>query len=96
MTAKRRINLSLTADHYEAARELLSKLPGRPSVSGLVDMMLRDFVLQMGPHLEAIASASPLERLQVVKHINAEMLAKVSLEFADTVRTLQQEQEKAE
>ncbi len=96
MATKRGVNLRLTDDHYEAARELLSKLPGKPSVSSVVDVMLRDFVVRMGPLLQMVATSSPLDRVQAVKHVQAEVMSMVSLEFADTVRTLQQEGEKAE
>jgi hypothetical protein len=96
MATKRAVNLSLTSDHYEAVRELLAKLPGKPSVSALVDGMLRDFAVHVGPHLEKIAAVSPLERVQAVKQIHADLLATVSVHYVDTVRTLQQEGEKAE
>jgi hypothetical protein len=94
MATKRAVNLSLTSDYYEAVRELLAKMPGKPSVSSLVDDMLRDFVVHVGPHLEQIVAVSPLERVQAVKHIHAELLGTVSGHFVDTVRTLQQEGEK--
>lgn len=95
MGTKRAVNLSLTSDHYEAVRELLAKLPGKPTVSSLVDEMLRDFAVHVGPHLEQIASVSPLERVQAVKQVHAELLGTVSFKFVDTVRTIQQEKEEA-
>jgi tagatose-1,6-bisphosphate aldolase len=96
MATKRAVNLSLTSDHYEAVRELLAKLPGKPSVSGLVDEMLRDFAVHVGPHLERLASVSAVDRVQAVKQIHADMIGTVSVHYVDTVRTLQQEGEKAE
>lgn len=59
--AKQKVTLSLDTEIYERTREMLRKTPGSPSVSSLVDQLLDQFTLTMGPALAALGSGYSLE-----------------------------------
>lgn len=90
MATKKPVNLSLNKDNYEALREILSKMPGNPSVSSLVDEFIHDFVVEVGPRLETLVSASPKDRVQTLKGLRADLLSTEAVSFVDTMRTLEE------
>lgn len=83
------ISLTLDPDVVAAARSMLSRLPMRTSLSELVDDLLREFVLRVGPAVEDLVSADPGDRLALVERFTGQMMLGFGKEFAETLELMQ-------
>lgn len=53
---KQKVTLSLDSEIYQRTRDALTKIPGKPSVSSLVDELLDSFAKTVVPSLALFAS----------------------------------------
>jgi len=82
------VNLTLDADVLDATRAVLERIPGRMSLSQLVDELLRDFVLNMGPLIDELeATTDPVERLRALDAMFGKQVRDLSTTFTEAVRT---------
>lgn len=83
----------MNGEIYDAARELLVQIPGRPSISGLVDEMLERFVAQFGRVAVELVNADDATRARLMRRFHGDASVELSLEFAEMIRTLEQKGE---
>lgn len=82
-------SLTLDPDVVAATRSMLSGLPMRVSMSELVDDLLKEFVLRVGPAVKELVNAEPGDRLALVERLTGQMMLGFGKEFADTLELMQ-------
>ncbi len=90
---KQKVTLSLDPEIYARTKEVLKLLPVNVSVSALIDELLSTFA---GSVLKPMKDAhtSGQNPRDFYKALHADMLSMVSLEFADLIRTLDEQETK--
>lgn len=90
--ARKRPTVSLTLDPEirAAADELLAQLPGRMSLSELVDELLGEFVTTVGPMVKQVVEASPLDRVNTLHQLAGQQMFAFGKEYAETVEYVKQ------
>lgn len=89
MTAagKQKVTLSLDPDAYRGIRAILARIPGKPSVSALVDDLFRQFVGQVGPLLDEV-EADPATQARALLAFHGSIVRESSVELDELLRTL--------
>lgn len=84
--AKQKVTLSLDSEIYQRTREALAQLPGKPSISSLVDQFLDGFSRNVAPSLALFSQGS-----MTYEGAENKMTGDV---LADFIRILSEEDEK--
>jgi hypothetical protein len=90
LATKQKVTLTLNRDIYRRTRELLTKLPGVPSVSSVVDQLLDQFVTTMGPIIDDVFSTDPDTQISALTRLYGDM----ALDLAGAIRAVQASSEK--
>lgn len=93
--AKQKVTLSLNSDIYKRTKDFLALLPGKPSVSSLVDDVLEQFLTRFGEAFKK-AQEEGLSPREFMKVWHADTMTDVSVEYAELVRMLKEKEEKKE
>lgn len=96
LKTKQKVTLTLDSKVYAATRELLVDLPGKPSVSSLVDELLGGFVVSMGPIFREMLSGDTAAQVAALKRFHGETSTTLGLELAGTVRAIEAKAKKGE
>lgn len=86
---KPKVTLTLDPEVRAAADQLLTELPGKMSLSALVDELLRDFVTTVGPMVKQVIEASPLDRVNTLHQLAGQQMLSFGEEVAKTVHLAQ-------
>lgn len=87
------VTLTLDPDVLDAARQLLRELPGKLSLSGVVDDVLREWVNAVAPLVARLKDADPVERVRILHEVYGRQMAMLGREFDATVRAASEDQE---
>jgi hypothetical protein len=94
---KQKVTLTLNKDIYKRTRELVDNLPGKPSVSSLVDDLLDQFVTTMQPAFrEVLFSKEAAVQAEALKRVHGELVTLMGLELAGTIRVVEVNSKKEE
>jgi len=83
---KPKVTLTLDPDVRAAADQLLRELPGKMSLSALVDMLLADFVGNVGPMVKRLAEADPLERVTLMHQLVGQQMFEFGAELQESLK----------
>lgn len=86
---KPKVTLTLDPEVRAAADQLLSELPGKMSLSALVDELLREFVTTVGPMVKQVIEASPLDRVNTLHQLAGQQMLSFGEEVSKTVHLAQ-------
>ena len=86
--------MTLDRENFFKLKALLSRIPGKPTISGLVDELLTGFVDQMGPLLSgSFDDRAALLRQLTEFHSSSTIQQSLAFkELADTIRTKEAEE----
>lgn len=88
--AKKRVQLYLDGDTYNAAQELIKALPGSPALSTLVDGYLGFIVTTMATLLDSAKAGDAATTLAMVNSIYSDLVVQQSQEFSQLRDTLRE------
>lgn len=92
MTAtKQKVTLSLDSDGYRAVRAILARIPGKPSVSGLIDDLFRQFIGTVGPLLDEV-EADPAAQARALLAFHGNLVRESSVQLDEVIRALDAEE----
>lgn len=84
---KQKVTLSLDGATYQKVRALLSRIPGKPSVSALVDDLFGQFVGAVGPVLDEV-EADPASQARALLAFHGNIVRESSVELDQLLREL--------
>ena len=70
--------------------DLLAQLPVKMSLSALVDELLEEFIVTVGPMVKQLAEAEALDRVQFMHQLAGQQMLRFGQEFAETVRAMEE------
>lgn len=88
---KQKVTLSLDGDAYRRLRALLARIPGKPSVSSLVDDLFRGFVATVGPVVDEI-EGDPAQTARALVAFHGELVRQASVGLDQVVRSIEAEE----
>lgn len=68
---------------------MLARMPKKVSLSELVDDLLKEFVLRIGPVVTDLVEADPSDRIALLEQFSGQMMLQFGKEFVETVEHFQ-------
>lgn len=84
------VTLTLDPDVRQAADQLLAKLPVKVSLSSLVNELLEEFVVTVGPSLDEVMNAEPAERVSALHSMTGRLVGSVGVQLAEITRAIEE------
>lgn len=90
------VTLTLDPDVRQAADQLLAKLPVKVSLSSLVNELLEEFVVNVGPVLDDVVNADPNQRVAALHSMTGRLVGNMGEQLALTTRAIQEQESRKE
>jgi len=88
---KQKVTLSIDMGVYASVRAILARMPGRPTASGIVEDLFRQFVGQVGPLLDEVGD-DPSTAVRALTEFHGRNVRTSSVALDEVIRTIQAEE----